>query len=129
MYSNQSRRRKTLNLNLLKSALKVDNLPHPACVEGLGKYGHLPPIMKIIQVRWTRHVGHCWRNKDELLNDILQWTPSHGRTKAGQLTRTYIQQLCANTGCSLENLLGAMDDRDGWWERVKEICAGGGIWW
>ena len=23
-------------------------------------YGHLPPIMKTIQVRWTRHAGHCW---------------------------------------------------------------------
>ena len=23
-------------------------------------YGHLPPIMKTIQVRRTRHAGHCW---------------------------------------------------------------------
>ena len=22
----------------------------------------------------------CWRSKDELINDVLQWTPSHGRT-------------------------------------------------
>ena len=34
-------------------------------------YGHLPPIMKIIQFRWTRHVGHCWRSKDKLISDIL----------------------------------------------------------
>ena len=26
-------------------------------------YGHLPPITKTIQVRQTRHVGHCWRSK------------------------------------------------------------------
>ena len=39
------------------------------------------------------------------------WTPSHGQAKAGRPARTYIQQLCANTGCSLENLPGAMDDR------------------
>ena len=30
-------------------------------------YGHLPPITKTIQVRRSRHTGHCWRNKDELL--------------------------------------------------------------
>ena len=24
-------------------------------------YGHLPPITKTIQVRQTRHAGHCWR--------------------------------------------------------------------
>ena len=38
-------------------------------------YGHLPPIMKTIQVRWTRHAGHCWRSRDELISDVLQWTP------------------------------------------------------
>ena len=39
-------------------------------------YGHLPPIMKTIQVRWTRHAGHCWRSKDELISDVLLWTPT-----------------------------------------------------
>ena len=37
--------------------------------------------------------------------------------------RTYIQQLYANTGCSPENLPVAMDDRDGWRERVRDISA------
>ena len=27
-------------------------------------YGHLPPITKTIQVRRTRHAGHCWRSRD-----------------------------------------------------------------
>ena len=44
-------------------------------------YGHQPPIMKTIQVKRTKHVGHCWRSKDELISDILLWTPSHGRAK------------------------------------------------
>ena len=30
-----------------------------------------------------------------------------------------------DTGCSLENPPVVMDDRDGWRERVLEICAGG----
>ena len=30
-------------------------------------YGHLPPITKTIQVRRTRHAGHCWRSRDELI--------------------------------------------------------------
>ena len=57
-------------------------------------YGHLPPITKTIQVRWTRHAGHCWRNRDELMSDVLLWTPTYGRAKAGRPARTYIQQLC-----------------------------------
>ena len=33
------------------------------------------------------------------------------------------EQLCADTGCSLEDLPGAMNDREGWQERVREIPA------
>ena len=38
-------------------------------------YGHLPPITKTIQVRRTRHAGHCWRSRDELIRDVLLWIP------------------------------------------------------
>ena len=58
-------------------------------------YGHLPPITKTIQVRWTWHAGHHWRSKDELISDVLLWTPLHGRAKVGRPARTYIQRLCA----------------------------------
>ena len=54
-------------------------------------YGHLPPITKTIQVRRTRHVGYCWRSRDEFISDELLWTPSHGRAKVGWPARTYIQ--------------------------------------
>ena len=91
-------------------------------------YGHLPPITKTIQGRWTRHVGHCWTSRDELISDILWWTPSQGWAKAGQPARTDIQSLCADTGCSLEDLLRVMDDREGWCERIREICTGGATW-
>ena len=84
---------------------------------------------KTIQVRQTRHTGHCWRSKDKLVSDMFQWTPSHGRAKAGQPARTYIQQLCADTWCSLEDLLGTMDNRNGWRGRVREIRAGCTTWW
>ena len=92
-------------------------------------YGHLPPITKTIQVRRTRHAGHCWISKDELISDILLWAPSHGQAKARRPARTYIKQIFADTGYSLEDLLGAMDDRDGWQERVREIRAGSATWW
>ena len=53
-------------------------------------YGHLPPIMKTIKVRQTRHAGHCWKRRDKLISDVLLWSPSHGRAKAGWPARTYI---------------------------------------
>ena len=92
-------------------------------------YGHLPPITKTIQVRRARHKGHCWRSKDELISDVLLWTPTYGRAKAGRPARTYIQQLCEDTGCNPEDLLEAMGDREKWRERIRDICAGGTTWW
>ena len=56
-------------------------------------YGHLPPITKTIQVRRTRHAGHSWRSKDEIMSDVLLWTPAYGQAKAGRPARTYIHQL------------------------------------
>ena len=89
------------------------------------KAAAVPPITKTIQVRRTRHAGHCWRSKDELISDVLLWTPSHGRAKAGRLARTYVQQLCANTGCIPKDLSEAMNDREWWRERIRGICADG----
>ena len=92
-------------------------------------FGHLPPITKTIQVRRTRHAGHYWRSRDELIRDVLLWTPTHGRAKAGRPARTYIQQLCEDTGCCPEDLLRAMNDREEWRERVRDIRATSKTWW
>ena len=88
-------------------------------------YGHLPPIMKTIKIRRTRHAGHSQRSRDELKSDVLLWTPSHCRAKAGRPAPTYIQQLCEDTGCSPEDLPEAMNDREEWRKRVRDIRAGG----
>ena len=86
-------------------------------------YGHLPSITKTIQVRRTRHAGHCWRSRDELISDVLLWTPTHGRAKAGRPARTYIQQLCEDTRCCPEDLTKVMNDREKWRERIRDIRA------
>ena len=92
-------------------------------------YGHLPPITKIIQVRRSRHAWHYWRSRDELISDVLLWTPTYGRAKAGWPTQTYIRQLCEDMRCSPEDLPEAMNDREKWRERVRDIRAGGTTWW
>ena len=92
-------------------------------------YSHLPLITKTIQIRRTRHTGHRWRSRDGLISDVLLWSLSHGRAKAGRPARTYIQQLSANTGCSREDQPEAVDNREGWQERVRDMCADGTTWW
>ena len=80
-------------------------------------------------VRRARHAGHCWRSKDELISDVLLWTFTYGRAKAGRPARTHIQQLCEDTGCSPEDQPEAMNDREKWRERVRDIRTGGTTWW
>ena len=80
-------------------------------------YGHLPPIIKTIQVRTLlekQGQAHKW---------LLLWTPTYGRSKAGRPARTYIQQLCEDTGCSPEDLSEDMNDREKWRKRVRDIRA------
>ena len=85
----------------------------------------LPPITKTIQARRTRHAGHCRRSKGEFISDVLLWTPAYGQPKAGRPARKYIEQLCEDTGCSPEDLPEAMNDREKWRERVRDIRARG----
>ena len=92
-------------------------------------YGHLPPITQTIQVRRNRHARHCCRSRDELISDVLLWTPTYGQAKAGWPARIYIQQLCEDSGCSPEDLLEAMNDKEKRRERVRDIRASGTTWW
>ena len=80
-------------------------------------YSHLPLITKTIKIRQTRHAGHCWRSRDELISDVLLWTPSEGQAMAGWLSQTYIQQLCADMRAgereSMTSVLMTRHDDDG----------------
>ena len=55
-------------IRMLRAILNKSWRQHPTRHQ---LYDHLPSIMKTIQVRRTRHAGHCWRSRDELLSDVL----------------------------------------------------------
>ena len=111
---------------ILRAVLNKSRRQHPKKQQ---LYGNLPLITKTINVRRSRHAGYCCRSKEEHVSNILLWTHSYGRAKAGWPARLYIQQLCVDTRYSLEDLPGAMVDRDGWRERVREIRDGSVTWW
>ena len=58
---------------ILRAILNKFGRQHPTKQQ---LYCHLAPISKTIQVRRTRHAGHCWRSKDKLISDIILWTPT-----------------------------------------------------
>ena len=116
------RRRGSSSCPVLRAILNRSWQQHPTRRQ---LYGHLPPITKTIQARRTRNAGHCWRSKDKIVSDVLLWIPAYGQSKAGRPARTFIQQLCDDTGCNPEDLPEAMNDRDTWGERVRDIRASG----
>ena len=61
----------------------------------------------------------------QLISDVLLWTPTHRCARVGRPARTYIQQLCEDTGCNPEDLPEAMNDREKWRETVRDIRASG----
>ena len=79
------------------------------------------------KTRWELHknVSYCFQQ-------ILEAT-SHKTAALQPLTRvyisvgwpakTYIHLLCADTGCSLEDLPGAVNNRDGWWESRDSVLS------
>ena len=72
---------------MLRAILNKSWQQHPTRCQ---LYGHLPPVMKTIQARRTRHAGHCSRSKDEIVSDVLLWTPHMVNQKQDdQLEHTY----------------------------------------
>ena len=68
-------------------------------------------------------------DRDELISDVLLWTTTYGRAKAGRPARTYphsssvrIRDVAQKT-CQRRWTIG----RSG--ERVRDICAVGTTWW
>ena len=77
----------------------------------------------------TNYTATCfssWKlsklDKPDMQDTAALRTPTYGRVKAGRPARTYIQQLCEDTGCSPENLPEAMNDREKGREGQGYLC-------
>ena len=50
-----------------------------------------------IRERRLRFAGHCCRSKEEPVSKVLNWSPKHGKRKAGRPNLTYIDLLKQDT--------------------------------
>ena len=88
-------------------------------------YGHLAPITKTMKVRRTKHPGHCCRNRDELISDVLLWTPHVAEQKQDdQLEHTFSRYVSIRD-VAPEDLPEAMNDMEEWRLRVRYTRASG----
>ena len=88
-----------------------------------------PPVShhENIKVRRTRHAGHCWRSRDELISDVLLWTPTYGRAKAERPAGTYSSYVRIRDVALKTYQRRWTMGRSG--ERVRDIRASGATWW
>ena len=66
---------------------------------------------KTNQIYWPQPETHI---------DVLLWTHTHVCASVGRPAKIYRHQIFTDTGYSLEDLLRAIDDRDGWREIERE---------
>ena len=94
------------NTRVLRSVLNKD---WKQCLTKQRLYGHLPHVTQTVLIKFRSHARHWWKSKDELISDVLQWTPTHGHTRVERLVKTYINRLNAGTGCCLEDVRGSVN--------------------
>ena len=81
------------------------------------------PVHDVIHIPWS------YLQSGIFILTSLNDTPSPREAKAGRPAWTYIQQLCEDTGCSPEDMPEAMNDREKWRERVRDIRPSGTTWY
>ena len=77
-------------------------------------YGLLPNILQTIQVRWTRHARQTHTRHSS--HSSFTWT-----CLCWLSSKNLHNHLCVNTGYSLVDLSGMVDNRDRWLGGVREL--------
>ena len=103
---------------MLRAILDISWKEHPTKIF---LYGNIPSLTSIIRIRRTRFAGHCYRSEQEIVKDVWLWT--HGKTKLGRPRKTYVKQLCEDTGLTTEELRTVMNDRTTW-KKIVERAQG-----
>ena len=89
-------------------------------------YGHLPPISQTIQdeqFMWDTAIEGRTNSKVTFFNGPLH-------LDVPVLADQQEHKLCPDTWCNLEDLPGAVNDRDGWREKIRKIHAvSPTAWW
>ena len=93
-------------------------------------YGYLPPIAKTIKIRRTRHEKTLLVKQGRAHKWCSPMDPPHmaEQKQDDHLEPTYSSSVL-DTGCSSGDLPEAMNDREEWRERVRDIRAGVTTWW
>ena len=114
---------------VLRAALDISWKSH---ITNRELYGDLPKITAKITNRRLRFAGHCKRRKGSVVSNLITWQPTQRKRTAGRPTKTYVDQLQADTGYTTGEMESCMENRNLWraiigvrqitpeWVRVRE---------
>ena len=93
----------------------VKNVTWRQCITNEVLYAGLPRTSTTIRDRRLRFSGHCWRNENEVVSDLVLWELKHGKRNIRGQARTFVDLLEADTGVLRDCL---PDDRVGWRKKL-----------
>ena len=70
---------------ILRAILNISWKEHPTKIRF---YVNILPLTHIIRIRRTSFVGHRYRSEEEIIKEVLLWTPNHGTTQLGRPRKT-----------------------------------------
>ena len=96
---------------MLRAALDISWKSH---ITNRELYGDIPKITAKITNRRLRFAGHCKRRKGSVVSNLITWQPTQGKRTAGRPTKTYVDQLQADTGYTNGEIESCMENRNLW---------------
>ena len=111
---------KSLNGCYTRMLRKVLNVSWKQHLTNQQLYGTVPPLSSTIRQRRLKFAGHSVRQKDQNVSELVLWEPTHGTKSKGGQSKTFVDTLKEDTGCtSAEEIKSCMEDRDVWREIVS----------
>ena len=75
-------------------------------------YGNLLKVSDVVRMRRNRFAGHCLRAKEEIVSDLLFWSPPD--EKRGRKPLNYPETLVRDNDRDPPNLVNIMENRNLW---------------
>ena len=84
-------------------------------------YNGLPKVTDIISERMLNLAGHCVRHKEEMVHNLVLWTPTRGKRRRGRQQLTFVDALKLQTDLeSIDEIRSVMMDR-GKWKKLSTL--------
>ena len=77
-------------------------------------YGAIEKISTKIRRRFLKFPGHCLREDDEVVSELVFWETTHGTRIRGRPPESYIRNLERETGIPANEMRVAILKRDVW---------------